>query len=119
MVDMVKRDIYPAVCAFMTRVAETINSKRAAVAGIDCTLEQGLLERLTALSVEMMAACAQLEKDLGQVPHSSLGEEAHYYRYTIFQNMERLRAAADALESITGADYWPYPSYSDILYSVR
>ena len=65
------------------------------------------------------SACAQLEKDLGQVPHSSLGEAAHYYRYTIFRNMERLRAAADALESITGADYWPYPSYSDILYSVR
>jgi len=119
MVDMVKRDIYPAVCAFMTKIAGTINAKRAAVAEIDCSLETRLLQQLTQLSVELMDSCGVLEQDMEKVPHGSLDEEAHYYRYTIVAEMQRLRAAADALESITAASDWPYPSYSDMLFSVQ
>ena len=66
-----------------------------------------------------MDSCAELERKSAAVPEGTLAEEAHYYRYQVFAGMERLRSAADALEVITGASYWPYPSYSEILYSVR
>ena len=43
----------------------------------------------------------------------------HYYKYTVFTVMEALRAAVDKLETITSAGYWPYPSYTDLLFSVK
>ncbi len=119
MVDMVKRDIYPAVCAFMAHVAGTITAKKSAIADIDCSTEEKLLRELSRLSAELMDSCAELERKSAAVPEGTLAEEAHYYRYQVFAGMERLRSAADALEVITGASYWPYPSYSEILYSVR
>ena len=120
MVDMVKRDIYPACCAFMRDVAGAIVSKRAAISTIDCSMEEALLCRLTDLSVEMMNECKALEKALIEVPVGvSMAEEATYYNDVVFAGMKKMRAAADELEIITGSTYWPYPNYSDILFSVH
>ena len=119
MVDMVKRDIYPAVCAFMKEVAGTIAAKKAALPDIDCTAEEKLLRTLTGYSASLMEACEALENAIGQVPSGSLAEEAHYYRYTVFAIMEKVRAAADALEVITSSKFWPYPSYAEILFSIK
>ena len=119
MVDMVKRDIYPAVCSFMTEVANTITSKKAALPDIDCTMEEKLLRKLAGYSKALMGACRDLENAIDQVPSGSLAEEAHYYRYTVFATMEKVRTAADALEAITSSDFWPYPSYADILFSIK
>jgi len=63
--------------------------------------------------------CEKLELDIANVPGGCLKEKARYYRYTVVETMERIRAAADELETITGSDYWPYPSYADILFSVK
>ena len=66
-----------------------------------------------------------LDESFESIKRSTRQQEAlHYTKERMLaddleRSLERLRAAADALESITGADYWPYPSYSDILYSVR
>ena len=119
MVDMVKRDIYPAVCAFMTEVANTITTKRAALEDIDCSTEEKLLRTLSGYSKALMGACEELENAIVKVPRGSLAEEAHYYRYTVFATMEKVRAAADALEVITSAEFWPYPSYAEILFSIK
>ena len=119
MVDMVKRDIYPAVCAFMSEVAGTITSKKAALADIDCSTEEKLLRELASLSKELMVQCAALEEAIAKVPEGTLAEEACYYKYTIFATMEKARAAADALEVITSAAFWPYPSYAEILFSIK
>jgi len=120
MVDMVKRDIYPACCIFMRTVADTIVAKRAAISDIDCSMEETLLRRLTELSTEMMNECKALEKAQSEIPAGvSLAEEATYYNDVIFAGMKKMRAAADELEIITGSSYWPYPNYSDILFSVH
>ncbi len=119
MVDMVKRDIYPAVCTFMGRVAGTLAAKRAALADVPCVPEEKLLRRLSELSEKMMDACWQLEQDLAAVPTGDPMEVAHYYRYTVFADMEALRGFADELETITASDCWPLPSYSDLLFSVK
>ena len=119
MVDMVKRDIYPAVCAFMKEVAGTVAAKKAALAELDCSTEEKLLRTLSGYSRSLMEACEELENAIGQVPSGSLAEEAHYYRYTVFAIMEKVRAAADALEVITSNKFWPYPSYAEILFSIK
>ena len=119
MTDMIKKDIYPAATRSMRCLAETINAKRAALPDIDCTLEEALLQKVTVLSKELFSACVMLEKDLSAVPAGNMEEQMRYYRYTVFSDMERARTVADGLEAITPAAYWPYPSYRELLFSIR
>ena len=119
MTDMVKRDIYPAVCAYMKEVAETITAKKAAITSIPCTSEEWLLRRLSDLSGKLMAACDSLSGCLPGLPGGTAMDQAHYYKYTVCARMEELRTYADELETITAAKYWPLPSYSDMLFSVK
>ena len=119
MTDMVKRDIYPAVCAYMKEVAETITAKKAAITSIPCTSEEWLLRRLSDLSGKLMAACDSLAGCLPGLPGGTAMDQAHYYKYTVCARMEELRTYADELETITAAKYWPLPSYSDMLFSVK
>ncbi len=119
MVDMVKRSIFPAVSAFSGSVASAVASKKAVLADLDCSDEEELLKKLSLLTAEMMRQTRALEEALA-VPHGKdVYEAAHYYKYTVFTVMEALRAAVDKLETITSAGYWPYPSYTDLLFSVK
>ena len=119
MTDMVKRDIYPAVCAYMKEVAETITAKKAAITSIPCVSEEWLLRRLSDLSGKLMAACDSLAACLPGLPGGTAMDQAHYYKYTVCARMEELRTYADELETITASKYWPFPSYSDMLFSVK
>ena len=119
MVDMVKRDIYPAVSRYAGEVAGILTAKRSALPDLDCASEEDLLRRLSTLSAEMVRQCKALEAALDIAPMDSAYVAAHYYKYTVFATMERLRAAVDELETITDSRYWPYPSYTDLLFSVK
>ena len=119
MVDMIKRDIYPAVCTYMRQVADTIVSKKAAITSIPCASEERLLRRLSDLSDKMMAACERLEAALPGLPGGTAEAQAHYYKYTVCARMEELRVYADELETCTPTNLWPLPSYCDLLFSVK
>lgn len=67
----------------------------------------------------MMEETRALETALAAPHGKDAYESAHYYRYTVFDIMGRLRAAVDELETITDAEVWPYPSYTDMLFSVK
>ncbi len=119
MIDMVKRDIFPAVSGYTAQVAENITAKRAVLADLDCTAEEGLLRRLSRLTSEMMGQCVALESAITGPRSENAYDAAHYYRYTVFAAMETLRSTVDELETITASDYWPYPSYTDLLFSIK
>ena len=119
MIDMVKRDIFPAVSSYAAQVAENITAKRAVLSDLDCTAEEGLLRRLSRLTSEMMGQCVALESAIAGSRSENAYDAAHYYRYTVFAAMETLRATVDELETITASDYWPYPSYTDLLFSIK
>ena len=119
MVDMVRRDIFPAVSGYSAQVAGTIAGKRAVIADLDCSAEEKLLRRLSSLSAEMMKQCEALEAALAAPYGDNAYEAAHYCRYTIFEIMGSLRSAVDELETITAGDWWPYPSYAELLFSVK
>ena len=118
MLHMVRRDIYPAVCRSMRSLAETITAKRAAMAGIDCSSEENTLRRMSILAGEMMNGCEALDSAVENMPTGSMEETTHYYREVVVAAMEKTRAAADALEAITPAREWPYPSYRELLFSI-
>ena len=119
MVDMVRRSIFPAVSSYAAHVAENIASKKAILSDLDCTAEERLLRQLTSLTAEMMGQCVALESAVAVPRSKDAYEAAHYYKYTVFATMEALRAAVDELETITSAAYWPYPSYTDLLFSIK
>ena len=119
MIDMVKRDIFPAVSRYSGEVAGVITSKKAAMPDLDCADEEDLLRRLSTLSAEMVRQCKALEAALDVAPMESAYVASHYYKYTVFATMEALCAAVDELETITDSKYWPYPTYTDLLFSVK
>ena len=89
------------------------------LADLDCSDEENLLRKLSELSAEMMRQTAALEKALSVPKAEDAYEAAHYYRYTVFEIMGKLREAVDELETITAAEDWPYPSYMELLFSVK
>ena len=119
MIDMVNRNIFPAVCAFSGATASGVAAKKAVLADLDCTDEEDLLHRLSRLSAEMMRQCRALEEAMAAPKGRDAYEAALYYRYTVFDLMGKLRAAVDELETITAREAWPYPSYTELLFSVK
>ena len=119
MVDMVRKDIYPAVCEFMGVVANTVSTKLSISKTMPCKSEKDLLGFLSENADELYTKCEALANRLENLEtFADIKDQADYYRDIIFPAMEDMRGIADALETKTSAEYWPYPTYTDILNSV-
>ncbi len=118
MVDMAKKQIYPAVNAYIAELCGVADGKAAY--GADVTGDKALISRLSAGNAQLFAAVSELEDTLREGERHSLAEEgAKFCAYRILPVMERLRAAADDLERDTAKDYWPMPTYADLFFSVE
>ncbi len=121
MVSMTQKDIVPAAIRYGRELAETVVAKKAAIAGLDCTAEESLLTRINTLTGALCTALAALRERLERAD-SLTGDAqtiANFYRDEIVPAMQTLREAADGLEVLVAKDQWPFPSYGDILFSVR
>jgi len=122
MVSMTQKDIIPAVVRYGRELADTICAKRAALPGVACAgAEETLLLKVNALTdrlaenLDALRVClAQAEKP-GYAPQ----ELANLYRDKIIPAMAAVRDCADGLEVLVAKDLWPFPSYGDMLFSVR
>ncbi len=121
MLDMAKKDIMPAVSAYSKALADTAIAKKAVVASVDCsTYETETLKNLARGAANLYNKTAELEKALIDAKeHSDVTELAVYYKDHVIPAMNDMRIAADELETITAKAYWPYPSYGDLLFSVK
>ncbi|MFB0920765.1 MAG: glutamine synthetase III [Oscillospiraceae bacterium] len=120
MLDMAKRDIMPAVSAYSKALSDTANSKKAFVPNSDCTYETETLKNLARGAANLYNKTADLEKVLLDAKeHSEATELANYYKDNVIPAMSEMRISADELETITAKAYWPYPSYGDLLFSVK
>lgn len=120
MLDMVWKDILPAVSAYSKKLASTALTKKALSADIDCSFETELsakISTLTASAVEKAKALELAVMDSKNISGSL--ELAKYYKDAVFAAMNELRIVVDELETNTAARFWPYPSYGDILFSVK
>ena len=119
MLEMVKKDIVPAVCNYMKDLCDTAIAKKTLSADLNCELEKSIVSKLSSLSESLVKKYKKLEDDLLQVKNqNSLLERGRYYGNTIFPAMQELRAVADEIELLVGEKYWPYPTYGQILFSV-
>ena len=114
MVDMVMHQILPAALQYSSDLAESINRKRAA-AGLSAASETALLKKLSAVCDALYENTDKLSACVNAVPKGS-EEASHYYCNEIVPQMQAVRADADMLESMTAKSYWPYPTYSDMLF---
>ena len=117
MIDMTKKDILPAVSAYMNELSTTAVNKKQI--GVPTDIEVMLLNKLTALSVEAYSKLeALIVADSGRTEVEGNAAEAAYAAETIVPAMEALRAVVDEMEMNTAAKYWPMPSYIDLLFGV-
>ena len=119
MIEMVKRDIVPAVLKYVGTLSEGVSLKKAAVPGATSGVEELLVEKLSRLCSEAYEKTEALD---AAVKYAEGMEDATkmgcYYRDTILALMAELRAAVDLMEQDMGTKDWPYPSYGKILFSV-
>ena len=120
MVDMAERNITPAVISFVNELTDSALAKKSLSASYSVYAETALIEELSAKTEAFVKTTAELKEALDNVSaHSSTSlEQAEYYRNTVFEIMGRLRELGDAMERKTSAEYWPYPSYGEILFGV-
>lgn len=112
-VDMVQHQILPAGTAYTTALCDTVISKQAV--GASCKAEKAIIAKLSAATDALYEKCEKLKSDLHAAPTESK-ERAEYYHDVIIGDMDSLRADADLLEQLTDKSYWPYPTYSDLLF---
>jgi len=116
---MIKRDIIPAVSSYISHLCSTILNKKNAVPGISCYVEESLATNLSALNSALLNSSKKLEAALAEAPkdYSDLATSA-YHHDTILRLMEECRASIDAMEAVTSDEFWPYPTYRDILFGI-
>lgn len=119
MLEMVRKDIIPAVTSYIKDLSDTAIAKKAVVADINCELEKSTVSKLAYLSYSLYKKTEKLKEDLLDVKNQdSLKAQGDYYRNVVFLDMQELRAIADEMEGLVGEKYWPYPTYGQLLFSV-
>ena len=116
MSDMVREEILPACVNYQSDLAKTVKNKKEA--GITGGMEADLLGRVSALTEELYTKGLALDAAVAQAPSADAETVANYYHDTILPAMDAVRAPADQLEMLVGKKYWPFPTYSDILFYV-
>lgn len=120
MVDMARKEILPAVEGYTKSLAETLAAKKAAVAGLPCKYETATIAKLSELSDEIADATADLDSEIAKFQAiEDVTEAANDIRDVILGKMDALRAVCDEAETITAKKFWPFPTYSDLLFSVK
>ena len=118
MIDMAKKEILPAAAKYIKDIAKT--AELAKSRGAETVFEEETVKEISALVTEMYKALGTLEADVQKV-HAieDTQEMANFFHDTIFADMGALRVPADKIETLVGKEYWPYPTYSDLLFYVK
>lgn len=120
MLDMTRKQILPSLEAYVGEVASTAAAKKAVCESLDCTYEKGLLEKLSTLMSVIFTRTNALEEAVIKVhSYSDVTEQSYGYRDLVIPKMNELRAAVDEAELITAAKHWPFPTYAELLFSVK
>ena len=119
MIREARRTYRPAITAYATKVAKGLETIRAAGADAVMQCEQNTLNKLCRGITEINESIKALDALHGEAEAIVDGQkQALCYAHQVIPAMERLRAAVDAMEEIVAADYWPVPTYDDVLFYV-
>ena len=115
--DMAKTEILPAVMKFAKDVCDIAASKKAV--GVEPTVEVAMANKVNTLTVSLNEKIDALNAAIVKAQGvSDYAEQAKVYCDEVFVAMQSLRAVADELETIVGEEYWPFPTYDELLFNV-
>ena len=119
MLEMAKQDILPAVSAYVKELTDTALAKKALSDAIPTSVEEDLVATLSNDLVSFVEKIDTLSEDVVKGNDiEDAQEKANYYHDVVFAAMNELRAVSDEMETITSSDYWPYPTYDELLFGV-
>ena len=119
MIDMASRDIIPAVNSYIGEVANTAAAKMSVLPTVNCSVERDLIERLSELNATAYRCVAELRAaDKEATSIADVEKRAEACRDKVIPAMNALRAAVDEMETMTSSEYWPMPSYSDLMFNI-
>ena len=119
MLDMAKQDIIPALSDYVAKLSANLTTKKSAVSGAPSLAETTLITELATLNDKLFTAVRKLEGDLANIDKDDVRAASKAMAHTIIPDMEDVRTVADEAEKLAASNYWPYPSYSDMLYRVK
>ena len=120
MVDMVQKDILPAVEAYSAAVSGAAATKLALDTDTPCNYEKKLVKKLSALADQMDDKAEKLSLAIVKLKMvDGIEEESATIRDEILPRMNELRVAADEAETVTAAKYWPFPTYGELLFGLK
>ena len=117
MVDMINKDIIPAVCSCISDLSQAAVNQQTL--GLSASVEKTLLAKISPLAQKLYEESTLRGSLLEKKDFANNCECARYYCDKVLAQMETARAIADELELSVGRKYWPFPSYGDLLFSVR
>lgn len=119
MIHMASKEYIPAIISYVTSLGDSINSISAACAEADLSVQKDLLTTCSSLLTKAQTALYALKDADKKANAMEEGkEQAEFFRDTVFTAMADLRAPIDELEMIVDKEYWPVPSYGDMLFEV-
>lgn len=118
MLDMAKQQILPAVLSYTSDLSAGANAKKALSDSINVDADTALIAKLSDLSAQLYAKVEALDEAVAKAPTDDVTAEGVYYKDNILTAMADVRAVADKAEALTSSEYWPFPTYGDMLFSV-
>ena len=121
LVEIIQKDLLPAVTTYMEKLAQTAALKKSVVPDISVSTEAKLLTKLTELSEAMIKDLDRLKEDTAMAEYEvdkDLLKSAKLYQSVVLDDMEKVRISADAAEALIPDDILPYPTYGKLLFSI-
>ena len=120
MLEMSKKEIIPAVSSYLKDMSATATAVKAVVADADCSMQESIIQKVAALSGSLYKKTEALNAAVLNTKNheENIEDRAQYYKNYIFPGMQELRAVADELETLVGEEYWPFPTYGDLLFKI-
>ena len=118
MADMATRQIYPAVNRYVNELCNGLTAKKAVFSSLPTKHEEELIRTLAVANEEMMTAVKKLNADLLDLPKDER-ESANRMAHVVCPDMRAVRALADKMEKLCAKEYWPFPTYAELLFSIR
>jgi glutamine synthetase len=119
MLEMAKQDIIPAVSGYVADLCTNVAAKQAVCESIPCATEKKLIKKLAEDNDTVSATVEELEAELAKINQEDIVGSAKAYAHNVIPVMEKMRKVVDDMERVTSADYWPYPTFFDLLYYLK
>lgn len=118
-IEMARRDIAPAVAKYVKDLSDTVIAKKQ-IGNVTCAFEEQIIPKLSELEAELYNKVEKLDESVKTALNMAEGQEqAEFYHDTVLAEMDAVREIADEMEKYTAEEYWPFPTYGDLLFSIQ